>query len=553
MPYSRQATDHEQADAPVMLRVMAIHALAYCERLFYLEEVEEIRVADNRVYAGRTLHEAQVPEDGSELASTTLESAAWGIRGKLDYLRYRDGLCMPFEHKRGRSKGDEAWESDRLQAIAYAVLLQEHLDRPVPEARIRYHANNKTIRIHVDEAALSDLKQAIARGRELAQSVDRPPVSVNENLCARCSLAPVCLPEEERFAADSEGADGPVQRLFPAIDERRILHITEPGMRVGKQGEQIVVTPREGDPRRFPGHDVGAIVLHGAAQISSQAIHFCLANRIAVHWLTGGGNYAAGLQPPGGVQRRQRQYRGLSDPDLTLSLTRRLAATKVGNQLHFLIRGARGRGLRDQIEPTLTGLRAELRGIEAATTQAALRGHEGMAGRLYFSALPRLLDEDQHHMRFSGRNRRPPKDPFNAALSFGYSLLYRDLMGAIIAVGLDPALGFFHRPRSTAYPLALDLMELFRTVLWDLVLVGSINRRQWTPEHFVGAGQQVWLSSEGRKLAISLYEKRKEERWRHPVVGYSLSYERAMELEVRLLEKEWSGAPGLFARMRLRG
>ena len=156
-------------------------------------------------------------------------------------------------------------------------------------------------------------------------------------------------------------------------------------------------------------------------------------------------------------------------------------------------------------------------------------------------------------MHFSGRNRRPPKDPFNAALSFGYSLLYRDLMGAIIAVGLDPALGFFHRPRSAAYPLALDLMELFRTVLWDLVLVGSINRRQWTPEHFVGAGQQVWLSSEGRKLAISLYEKRKEERWRHPVVGYSLSYERAVELEVRLLEKEWSGAPGLFARMRLRG
>lgn len=535
------------------LRIMSLHALAYCERLFYLEEVEEIRVADHRVYAGRTLHETELPDDGGELTTVTLESAAWGLKGKLDYLRYRDGQIVPFEHKRGRSKGDEAWESDRLQITAYAALLAEHLDRPIPEGRVRYHANNKTVRVPIDQAALDQLRDAIEHAHELAATVQRPPVTTNENLCAKCSLAPVCLPEEERLAEEMEQTDTPLVRLFPEIDERRVLHITDPGMRVGRHGEEIIVTPKEGEARTFPGHDVSAIVLHGSVQISSQTIHYCLAHNIGVHWLTGGGQYAGGVLPPGGVQRRHRQFQGLADATLALNLARRLAKTKIDNQIHFLLRGCRARGVREEVDPAIKGMRGEIRGLERADSFDAVRGHEGMAGRLYFSALPRLLDPEHVHMQFDGRNRRPPTDRFNAALSFGYALLYRDVMSALIVVGLDPAFGFLHTPRSAAYPLALDLMELFRTTLWDMPLVGSINRRQWTEEHFVATGKQVWLSPEGRKLAIEIYETRKQETWRHPVVGYSLSYQRAIELEARLLEKEWSGAPGLFAKMRLRG
>lgn len=538
---------------PPLLRIMALHALAYCERLFYLEEVEEIRVADHRVYAGRTLHEAEVPEDGCEVANLTLESPAWGLKGKVDYLRYRDGALVPYEHKRGRSKGDEAWDSDRIQVIAYAALLADHFDQPIVEGRIRYHANHKTIRVPVDQAALADLRRAIDRARALAAGVQRPPVTPHEQLCAKCSLAPVCLPEEERLLAAAQGDGTPLLRLFPAHDERQVLHVTEPGSRVGKRGEEVVITPREGEPVRVPGHDVAAIVLHGAAQISSQAIHYAVAHDIGVHWLSGGGSYAGGIAPPGGVQRRHRQFLGLSDPAVALGLAHRLARTKVENQIHYLVRGARGRGVREQVEQAVTGMRAELRGLERAADADSLRGHEGRAGRWYFEALPKLLDPAQEHMLFEGRSRRPPTDRFNAALNFTYALLYRDVVAALLVVGLDPAFGFFHTPRSAAWPLALDLMELFRTTLVDMPLVAAINRRQWLPEHFTVTGRQVWLSDTGRRLAIELYETRKQEVWRHPVVGYSLSYQRAIELEARLLEKEWSGSPGLFARMRLRG
>lgn len=535
-----------------LIRVMALHALAYCERLFYLEEVEEIRVADHRVYAGRTLHEAEVG-GGGKWESLTLESETWGIRGKVDFVRYRDGGLVAFEHKRGRSRDDEAWPSDRLQVIAYAALLEEQLGKPVAEGRVHYHANNMTVRVPVDERARSDLRAAIQRARELSQTVQRPPVTENERLCAKCSLAPVCLPEEERLLrATDEEEPGAIPRLFPQDDERRIVHVTGGGSRVSKSGEQIIVTPREDEPTKFPGRDVAAIVLHGAVQISSQAVHYAVAHDIGVHWLTGGGQYVGGLTPPGGVQRRIRQFEGLRDADLVLRLAKKLVRAKVENQLRFLMRAGRGREPEMRIDEAIKGMRAELRAIDGATDTETLRGHEGMSGRLYFSAMPELLDQRQELMRFSGRNRRPPEDPFNAVLSFGYSLLYRDVMAAIVCVGLDAAFGFFHRPRSAAYPLALDLMELFRAVLWDIPLVASVNRNQWREEHFTRSSGQVWLSADGRRLAIELYEKRKEESWKHPVLEYSLSYARTMELEVRLLEKEWSGSPGMFGNMRIR-
>ena len=118
-------------------RVMALHALAYCERLFYLEEVEEIRIAAAAVYAGRRLHEELTADEG-EHVSLMLESETLGIRGKVDCLRRRDGRLIPYEHKRGRSaKGDtgpQAWPSDRLQVCAYALLVEEHTGTPIEEA-----------------------------------------------------------------------------------------------------------------------------------------------------------------------------------------------------------------------------------------------------------------------------------------------------------------------------------------------------------------------------------------------------------------------------------
>ena len=202
----------------------------------------------------------------------------------------------------------------------------------------------------------------------------------------------------------------------------------------------------------------------------------------------------------------------------------------------------------------LQGLHDALRAIAHADSRDAIRGHEGSAAVRYFEGLRSLLGANvPEELRPGTRSRRPPLDRFNAVLSFGYGLLHTAVMRAVLATGLEPALGFFHTPRSAAYPLVLDLMELFRVPLWDMVVLGSVNRGQWNPvADFAVTRTKVWLSDDGRRKAIQLFEDRLQESWRHPVVKYSLSYARTIELEARLLEKEWTGEPGLFARSRLR-
>src|SRR4051794_9872397 len=167
------------------VRVMALHALAYCPRLFYLEEVEEIRVADDRVFAGRQLHAALEADEDGEAVSVELTGTALGLTGKVDCLRRRDGSYLPYEHKRGKPArlADNApapWPSDRLQVVAYAALLEEAFGQAIPEARIRYHAANVTVRVPVDDAARGDLRRAVAEARRLREAVERPPVADNE-------------------------------------------------------------------------------------------------------------------------------------------------------------------------------------------------------------------------------------------------------------------------------------------------------------------------------------------------------------------------------------
>lgn len=547
----------DPAEPPV--RVMALHALAYCERLFYLEEVEELRVANARVYAGRALHaaRARAEEDAGEWTSVELAGEALGLVGKADCLKRRDGALIPYEHKRGRAKRDGktavAWPADALQVAAYGLLLEEALGVAVPEGRIRYHADNVTVRVPLDDAARRSVRDAVARARELRRAVDRPPVTDNDRLCAHCSLAPVCLPEEERFVQHRTAR--PV-RLFPAAPEARTLHVVEAGARVSRSAETLQVRLPDGEKIGRPIHDVEAIVLHGAAQITTQALHLCAAHDVPVHWLSAAGRYVAGLAVGApAVQRRIRQYRALADDATRLRLARRLAMAKAEGALRYVLRATRGvdRAAAGLDRP-IADMRSALKAMAAAADPDALRGHEGYAGRAYFAAFPRLLRaEVPDALRPDGRSRRPPKDRGNALLSFGYALLYQAVLQAVLGVGLEPALGFFHTPRSAAHPLVLDLMELFRVPVWDVTVVGSLNRLQWEPDaDFDVAGERVWLSAAGRRKAIQLFERRLQEHWRHPVIRYSLSYGRHIELEARLLEKEWSGEPGLFACTRLR-
>lgn len=540
-------------------RVMSLHALIYCPRLFYLEEVEGIRLADPSVFAGRTLHEElrQSEEEDGEWTSVEYTSYKIGIRGKCDAIRKRNGSIIPYEHKRGRShqigKEKKAWDSDFIQVCAYGLLLEELFKKNIEECRIRYHQDNCTVKIKLDEDARKRVFESIEYAKILSNSVSRPPITENDKLCLKCSLAPVCLPEEERFLQDNEWK--PV-RLFPPLKERKTLHVVDHGSTVSKTGECLQVVKSDGKKEKFPITEIGSVCLHGYSQITTQAIQLCSFENIPVHWFTKGGYFTGTLlNSASPVQRRIRQYDAFAEFNFRMEMSKRLVTSKVENSLRYVLRFTRkNTEIRSLCEPEIRNIRDMLSRISKVETPDSLRGIEGNSARSYFKCISYILKGNNSNFDFDGRNRRPPKDPLNALLSYGYSLLHYSVMEAVLACGLEPAFGFFHTPRSTAHPLVLDIIELFRMPVWDITVLGSINRNMWDLKNdFIRVSSGgIWLSPTGKRKAISLYESRMMETWKHPVVNYSLSYSRIIELEVRLLEKEWSGSPGLFGKFRFR-
>lgn len=546
----------EASGAP--LRVQSLHALEYCERLFFLEEVEELRVADAAVFAGRRLH---VELDEGERLSLDVSSHWLGLTGKVDAVRRRDGVLVVTEQKRGRPapgpRGAEAWPSDLLQVAAYGMLVEEAFPGQPVECRVRYHQPAAVVNVPLSDEVRAQVTAAIARARVLREAGVRPPVTSHESRCVKCSLAPVCLPEEERRVDSTRE----LPRLFPEDDVRQVLHVTTAGARVGKDGDQIKITIDGVETAKVGAKQVSAVVLHGAVQVSAQSLAMCVDEQIGLHWFSASGHYLGGLgAQTGSVHRRLRQFEALRDAGFRLQLARRLVAAKVEAQLRFLLRASRDKEVaRGQIVTHVRDLRSCLAKCRRAESVESLLGLEGAAAARYFAAFPSLQREDiDERLRWTGRSRRPPVDCFNALLSFFYGMVQRDVAAALVAVGLDSAFGFYHEPRGAIGPLVLDLMELFRVPLADMSVMASLNRQTWVVEEDFeiatrsGVTTKVWLSHEGRKKAIGIYERRRRETWKHQVLGYSLSYARLVELEVRLLEKEWTGKQGLFASFRLR-
>ena len=185
--------------------------------------------------------------------------------------------------------------------------------------------------------------------------------------------------------------------------------------------------------------------------------------------------------------------------------------------------------------------------LRADTAESAeeLLGIEGNAARLYFGAFDGMLKAGDEantpagfQLDFEGRNRRPPRDPVNALLSLGYSMLTKDLTIACYAVGFDPMMGYYHQPRFGRPALALDLMEEFRPWLADRLAITLINRQQISAAHFVEReGGVVEFTEAGRKLVIRAYQERKQDSLTHPLLEQNLRLAQMPFIQARILAR----------------
>jgi len=399
-----------------------------------------------------------------------------------------------------------------------SALVADEGKNPVAKKRgrqqgdIYFAGSRKRVTIAVDDALIATTLGAAIRARQLTETTELPPPLVDSPKCNGCSLVGICLPDEinllqglERghidepaeqehdaapavaaveelaedpwdLATEFPNSARPLRRLHPASDDKLPLYVQEQGARITLDGDCLVVRGRQNPTvtARLP--NTSHVALYGNVQVTAQAMRALLERCIPVSFLSYGGWYygrATGIESKN-VELRLAQHRAAADTAFCLRTARGLVASKARNSRTLL--------RRNHVAPPLLVL-AELERLARKAEQAevldSLLGLEGTAARFYFGAFTGMLKGDaalSGGFDLDGRNRRPPKDRINALLSFAYSLLTKDFALTLSAVGLDPLLGFYHQPRFGRPALALDLMEEFRPLVADSVVIGAPER-----------------------------------------------------------------------------
>ncbi|HRI16317.1 MAG TPA: CRISPR-associated endonuclease Cas1 [Verrucomicrobiota bacterium] len=592
-----------------------LNEFIYCPRLFYYEHVEGVFVENADTKRGAALHakvdsgtgalpaaapspienpQSKIENDVIHCRSVTLGSERLGVIAKLDLIEAQRELLpgeqadlfattevTPVDYKAGSPReGDESaelWPTDRMQLGLQMLILRDN-GYICREGVIYYRGTKQRVRLRLTLELEDWVEKQIVAARACAVGPIPPPLEGSPK-CVRCSLAPVCLPDETRLLAHaqveraelrvenvpdnaprSEGeggrssGEGSVRRLMAPRDESRALYLNTPGLRVGRKDETLQVKEKDELKGEVRLADLHHVALFGNIQLSTQALQILCDQEIPITYFSGGG-WFYGITRGHGLKNiflRVEQFRLASDAIFARRVSRGFVAGKIRNQRTMLMRNHT-----EPPAPAIARLRQAAQDALAAESLESLLGIEGAAAAVYFEHFAGMLKHDapapdepssqpstknsQLTFDFTHRNRRPPTDPVNALLSLAYSLLSKDCLIATLAVGFDPYLGFYHQPRFGRPALALDLMEEFRPLVADSAVLTAINTGVITPDDFVQAGKATNLSPTGRKRFFPVYEQRINSLLTHPVFDYKVSYRRALELQARILARVVAG------------
>lgn len=319
------------------------------------------------------------------------------------------------------------------------------------------------------------------------------------------------------------------------------LYISKEGAIVRVTGERVQVTLQRERLLDVPMIKVEQLVMLGRVGITSPALRALMEHQIDIVYLSAWGKYLGRFQPPlsKNLILRKAQFRASDDPAQAAELARSFVRGKLLNMRTLLQRSAR-ESAEEQITSAIAQLKALSKKLPRVGSVAEIRGLEGAGTAAYFGLFDRLIKAEG--WRFNSRSRRPPTDPVNALLSFGYVLLANDLMSACQVVGFDPYVGYLHADRYGKPALALDLMEEFRPVIVDSLVLTLINKRMIAWEDVeVQPGNVHRMKDRAKRTFLRAYEERKRLEIKHPVFGYKANYRRCFELQARILAKALRG------------
>jgi len=556
-----------------------VNEFAYCPRLFFYEWVEGLFADNVDTVEGSIQHrrvdaKATALPDAGELPqsihsrSVTLSSERLRVIAKMDLVEVEGGVVTPVDYKHGHpregAEGLELWPSDRAQLAVQGIVLREN-GYPCEEGIAYYRKTGQRVRVAFDSALIAETEALILEAWGLAEAGDIPAPLLDSPKCPGCSLVGICLPDETWRAGAEEVEEPkqlalfdvpqrkPVRREVRAMmtprNELRPLYLNSQGVKLGKSGTVLQVKDKEKLLQEVRIGEICQVNLMGNVQVTTQAVQALCDAEVPICYFSMGGWFygiTIGLNTKN-VFLRRNQFRLAEQQYFARTIARRLVAGKIRNQRTLL--------QRNHVEPnrqTLAGMKEMAERADEASSLQELLGIEGNAARMYFGEFAGMMKPDDMEgatplpFEMVGRNRRPPRDPVNAMLSLGYSLLAKDLTVACYAVGFDPYVGFYHQARFGRPALALDLMEPFRSLIVDSAVLTAVNTGMVTARDFVRAGGAVALTAGGRKAFFRAYEMRMDTLVTHPLFEYRVSYRRLLEIQSRLLARVLEGEIGEY-------
>lgn len=325
------------------------------------------------------------------------------------------------------------------------------------------------------------------------------------------------------------------------------LYVTTQGAYLHKEGETVVVKVERENRLRLPIHTLSSIVCFGQISCSPFLLGHCAAHNVSVSFMTEYGRFLARVQGPvaGNVLLRREQYRRADCLKASANIAKMFVIGKIANSRVTIRRALRDHGKKINVPDLNRICQLFSHYINQLLNEKDLekiRGIEGRTARDYFDQFDHLIVTQKKEFVFSGRNRRPPLDRVNCLLSFTYSLLYHDTRSALETVGLDPAVGFLHRDRPGRLGLALDLMEEFRSMLADRLVLSLINLGQVKKKGFtIMKSGAVRMDDETRKILLVTYQKRKQEEIVHPFLQEKVSVGMLVFVQAQLLSRYLRG------------
>ncbi len=316
------------------------------------------------------------------------------------------------------------------------------------------------------------------------------------------------------------------------------LYITQDDAFIGKTDERLTVKANKQTLQDIPLIKLDGVVVLGRATVSPAVVIELLERKIPLSFLTHMGRYLGRLEPEltKNIFVRSAQWKAIAPSEPATHIVQGFIRGKLKNYRNTLLRGQREYPDLD-FEKALTQLEQAITPLDRTTSIDSLRGLEGSGSAAYFGCFNRLIRVDD--FQFEARRRRPPTDPVNALLSLGYSLLRHDIQSAVNLIGFDPYLGYLHTQRYGRPSLALDLMEEFRPLVVDAVVLSAINRKAIAPADFTTEplSNAVSLTPEGLRIFLRLYELKKQSKFKHPVLQTQCTYQESFEIQARLLAK----------------